>query len=67
MADLQKFKDNLSILATGMTKQEAISKNICIECKQPNPLSRCHTYLGKKEYYISGMCEECFDKLFAED
>lgn len=63
---LQDFKDFLSKEATGMTRAEAIQKGICIECKKPDPLQRCHTNAGKREYYISGMCEECFDKLFEE-
>ena len=63
---LQDFKDNLSRMATGMTKDEAVKVGICIECKQPDPLSRCKTDAGKREYYISGVCEECFDKMFGD-
>jgi hypothetical protein len=64
MSGLQDFKDNLSRMATGMTKSEAHHQGVCIECKQPEPMSRCHTELGRKEYYISGICEECWDKMF---
>lgn len=66
MPNLQDFKDNLSRAATGMTKAEALEKGICINCKLPDPLSRCYSEGGRREYYISGMCEKCFDELFAE-
>lgn len=66
MTNLRDFQDNLSKMVTGMTKSEALEKKICIECKRPDPLARCKTELGRREYFISGMCEECFDKLFAE-
>ena len=64
---LQSFKDEVSRMATGMTKNEAVQKGVCIDCKRSNPLSRCHSEEGEREYYISGMCEECWDKLFAEE
>lgn len=35
-------------------------------CKQP-ALARCHTNAGRREFYISGMCEQCFDKMFSEE
>lgn len=63
---LQKFKDELSMMATGMTKDQAHQQLICINCKLPAG-PRCHTDAGRREYHISGMCEECFDKLFAEE
>lgn len=62
---LQDFKDNLSRMATGMTRDEAHSKGICIECKEPAK-AKCYSIAGLREYQISGMCEKCFDALFAE-
>lgn len=62
-----EFKDSLSKDAHGITKAEALKQEICIECKRPNPLERCHTEAGKGEYYISGYCEECFDRLFQDE
>ncbi len=62
---LQDFKDALSRAATGMTKGEAHANGVCVECKQPwHP--RTHTEAGRREYAISGMCEDCFDELFEE-
>jgi hypothetical protein len=59
---LQKLKDELSIIATGMTKSEATEQGICIKCKKPPTFS---TEAGQREYGISGMCEPCWDELFA--
>jgi hypothetical protein len=70
MADMtnptQAFKDDVSRMAHGMTKQEALSKGICVDCKLPDALSRCYSDLGRKEYYISGMCERCWDALMSD-
>lgn len=61
---LDKFKDNMARQLYGMTKAEAISKGICIDCKElAKP--KCHTDAGNREYLISGMCEECFDDMFS--
>lgn len=55
--DLVDFMGNTLF---GMTKNQAISNQICISCKRP---WEDHTFsqAGKKEYFISGLCEECFD------
>lgn len=62
----------------GMTLQDAHSKGICIQCKEPvlvmaadgtskyNP-ELFYSPAGKKEWHISGMCENCFDNLFEEE
>ena len=62
--NLQELKDKLSIDATGMTKAEAVERNICIMCKKPPTFQ---TLAGIREYNISGMCEPCFDSLFPEE
>jgi hypothetical protein len=64
-AELEQLKDELAKSAFGVTKKEVQDKGICINCKQP-ALPKCHSEAGKREYRISGMCEECFDKLFGE-
>jgi hypothetical protein len=61
--DLQKVKDSLALKCFGMTKIEAIKTGVCIYCKEP-ALAKCYSEPGKKEYFISGMCEKCFDDLF---
>jgi hypothetical protein len=46
----------------GITKAEAHNKGICIDCKLP-ALEHCHSDIDKREYQISGLCGECFDKI----
>ena len=66
MANLQDFKDSLAKDAHGITAQEAWSKGICIDCKQPAG-PKCHTPDGKGEYRISATCEECWDAMFTDE
>jgi hypothetical protein len=35
----------------------------CLECGQP-AIPKCYSDAGRREYRISGYCEECFDNLF---
>ena len=58
--NLNDLKKSLAMEIFDMTKEEAISKNICINCKQPPVFN---TLLGQKEYQISGLCEPCFDEI----
>ena len=41
-------------------------QGICWQCKQL-AIAKCYSDAGKREFQISGLCEECFDSLFAED
>lgn len=38
----------------------------CIQCKEPFSKENVFTQEGARETQISGMCEKCFDKLFAD-
>jgi len=44
----------------GMTRAEAITEGICIDCKKT---ATWYSPAGAKEYRISGLCEPCFDKI----
>lgn len=59
---LQEFKDKLATETYGMTVQEATSKGVCLSCKRPAE-KHCYSRAGLAEYRISGLCEECFDRL----
>ena len=63
MSALDDFKDETARAAFKMTKSEAISRGICISCKNP---PRFKTEMGRREYSISGMCEYCWDDLFKD-
>lgn len=40
-------------------------KGLCIQCGEP-ALPKCYSLDGRKEFFMSGMCEPCFDGLFDE-
>ena len=72
---LREIEDNLAKALYGMTKTEAISRRVCVQCKQPierrEPYEQkpgsIYSYEGAREYNISGLCEYCWDKIFEED
>ena len=60
---VSEIVDELGNTLYGMTSSKAIAQNICIKCKKPPHFK---TKAGEEEYQLSGMCEYCFDKEFAE-
>lgn len=64
--DLATLKEKLGEELFGMSPQQAQAQGICLECKK-EALPRCHTEAGKREYKISGLCEECWDRTFSGD
>ena len=72
---LQQLQKNLAMGIFGQTKQQAHEVNKCISCNQPIYYSDddtdvkpgcIYSMAGKDEYYLSGLCEYCFDKAFDE-
>ena len=45
-----------------MTTKEANEKGTCIQCRE-KAIPKCYSEAGKKEFYISGLCELCFDDI----
>lgn len=45
-----------------LSRAEAISTGRCVSCGEP-ALPKCYSNAGRREYYISGMCEKCFDAI----
>ena len=43
-----------------------IEQGICFQCELP-AMPRCYSDAGRREFRISGLCEKCFDGLFAEE
>ena len=56
------FLDQLAVRLFGVTASHAQDKGICINCKEV-ALPKCYSEAGRREYLISGMCEQCFDKI----
>lgn len=65
MNKVQKMKGDMSKELFGMTKDEAVSQGICVNCKE-KAFPKCYTIDGWSEYCISGMCEQCFDEICGE-
>ncbi len=63
---ITKIAEDIAKEEYGMTNAEAFAKGICISCKEP-AIPKCYSDAGRGEYRISGMCEQCFDALFADD
>ena len=70
---LNKLKNELSKELYSITKDEAIARGICVDCKLPvfesvkfssEVKGRFYSEAGRKEYYISGLCEYCWDAIF---
>lgn len=66
VVNLDDLKKTLAADAGLMPLDAAWAKGLCVDCRQPAE-PKCHTAAGHGEYRISGMCEECFDALFADD
>lgn len=54
--------DGLLSVIFGINRKEAITKNVCAMCKKKTKGFRDARSL--KEFTISGMCQECQDRLF---
>ena len=57
---LEKLAD--SLLPGGRTRRGSIQQNICSWCGKPTAEFRDE--LSRREYTISGFCQECQDKTF---
>jgi hypothetical protein len=42
-------------------------QRLCIQCRLPQPDQSTWSEAGRREWKISGMCEPCFDRLFADE
>ena len=60
---LSMVKDRLSLEIYGMKRSDALKQGVCVACHEP---PQFHSEAGRREYPISGLCEVCWDELFAE-
>jgi hypothetical protein len=59
---LQQLKDRLAVELYGKTAATAIGERRCIQCGQIAE-HRCYSEAGREEFFISGLCEICFDDI----
>lgn len=50
-----------------LESQFDIPKGTCIECKERFSDKNVYSSAGAKETQISGLCEQCFDKITVEE
>jgi len=57
--------DQFITKALGIQRRESIQREVCAVChKKVDPKTDFRDELSLKEYSISGMCQECQDKIF---
>jgi hypothetical protein len=62
---MQKALDNLAEGLFGMKKTDAVYGKNCVACKKQAVNFR--DSISIREYQISGLCQECQDKVFEAD
>jgi len=62
-------KDNLlnEILNTVYNREEKIVNNRCVLCNKLVTIDSFRDLLFLKEYSISGLCQDCQDKIFIDN
>lgn len=59
------IEDLLTSIA-GVSRQEANERGICTWCKKPI-ITPFRNEISKREYNISGFCQDCQDSTFGKD
>lgn len=62
---LNTLTNSISKEVFGISREEALSTGICVQCRQP-AMQNCYSPAGRREYAISGLCEKCFDEIMKE-
>jgi len=62
MATLQQLKDGMAKDLFGMTQDQAYTTMKCISCKKD--VIEFRDKQSRREYEISGFCQECQDVVF---
>ena len=61
---LQDFQTTLDEQCYGKDFKKNKAEGLCIDCKEP-AIPKCYSNAERKEFQISGLCEECFNKLMS--
>lgn len=59
---MQDFLDSIAKETFGRSRTESIEADTCVDCG--GPATEFKDQLSRKEYTISGMCQECQDKIW---
>lgn len=59
---MQAFVDQFAKSAFGRSNTEALAERVCVTCGKP--VGTFRDELSRREYGISGTCQECQDKVF---
>lgn len=63
ITNLNQLKEDLGQQAFGKSLSQAHAAGVCISCNQPPKFREA---LDVQEYRISGICPDCWDRLFEE-
>lgn len=59
--------DKISKSMYGIPRRVAILTDQCVMCGAACPQNSFRDEISRKEYAISGMCQQCQDKIFDKD
>jgi len=62
--EMKAFVDTVAVDLFGVSLTDAQEKQVCVICG--HPADRFVDELSRKEYEISGMCQDCQNQLFGE-
>ena len=62
--DIEQYADSFSFALFGRTRTGSIKQDVCVSCGKA--VNSFRDGLSKKEYTISGICQECQDLVFID-
>lgn len=62
--EMVAFLDKMSLSMYGRSRSESIAKGVCVVCG--NLADSFDDLIARKEYYISGMCQQCQYETFKD-
>jgi uncharacterized CHY-type Zn-finger protein len=62
--EINNFLDQTAVANFGRSRTESMNRRSCVTCGKP--ANEFRDELSRKEYGISGMCQDCQDIVFVE-
>lgn len=63
-SNMENFLEDFTLLTFGRSRNVAMASKSCVFCG--GPAAEFRDALSQKEFSISGFCQKCQDKVFAE-